>query len=167
MKRSLAILLTSVAMLVAGTAAAEPSGDPFEGKLRPIPRDQTMSAEEVTRYALPYLPRVAQCYKKHALPNRRATGDLSLYVVIARNGRVVHTEITAPGVIGLPAIRLERCLRQEIATWSFPPRKGFTNAVIPYFFLQTRAPASGPVPGCWSPRGCPEPEREPPRPRRA
>ena len=34
MKRTLTTMLTSVAMLIAGTAAAEPSGDPFEGKLR-------------------------------------------------------------------------------------------------------------------------------------
>lgn len=163
MKRSLAIVITSVAMLIAGTAAAEPSGDPFENKLRPISPDQTMSAEEVTRYALPYLPRVARCYRTHALPARRATGELSLYLVIARDGRVVHTEITAPGVPLFRALRLERCLRTEIRTWHFPPRTGFTNAVVPYFFLHTRAPASGPYVPDRAPPRMPPPDRTPPR----
>lgn len=141
--RRLATILTSVAMLVAGTAAAEPSGDPFENKLRPVSAEQTMSSDEVVRYALPHLPRIARCYKRHALPDRRATGDLVLYVSIARDGKVVHSEVTAPGVSVFRLAYLDRCVKNETATWHFPARKGFTNAVIPYFFLHTKAPVSG------------------------
>ncbi len=151
--RTLLPILTSVAMSIAGTAAAEPSGDPFEGKLRPIPSDQTMSADEVNHYALAYLPRVARCYHRYAAPERRATGDLQLYLVISRAGKVVYSEVTAPGVSMLRFAYLERCLKREVATWSFPVRTGFTNAVIPYYFLHTRAPNAGPFPG-----------KEPPRP---
>jgi hypothetical protein len=31
-------------------------------------------------------------------------------------------------------------------TWQFPVRAGFTNAVLPYYFQRTYAPASGPFP---------------------
>ena len=140
MKRSLVTLAS--AMLVANIASAEPSGDPFEGKLRPIPPDMTLSAQEVAHYAQPYLQRVSACYKQHALPERRATGDLVLYVVISREGNVVYHETTAPGVKGLRFVRLDRCVSKELATWHFPIRKGFTNAWIPYAFLQTRRPTS-------------------------
>ena len=131
-------MLTSVAMLIAGTAAAEPSGDPFEGKLRPISSDQTMSGDEVMKYAMPYLQRVARCYRKHAFALKRSTGELEIYVSIARNGHVVHTDITAPGVSFLQKLPLDRCLRREISTWHFPVRTGFTNAVIPYYFPKYR-----------------------------
>lgn len=127
MKRTLT-LITSVAMLVAGIASAEPSGDPFEGKLRPIRPDQTMSTDEVTTYALRYHPRIARCYKVHA--DKRA-GELRLYLVIARNGRVVHVDIDAPVLRRMP---LERCVRNEVRTWRFPQRTGFTNVTIPYAF---------------------------------
>lgn len=143
MKRSL-IMLTSVAMLFAGTAAAEPTSDPFDGKLRPITSEQTLSALEVERYAMPYLPRVSQCYTKYAAPEKRATGQLGLYVVIARTGKVVFSEITAPGVPLLRKLRLERCLRRELNTWQFPVRAGFTNARLPYYFQRTPAPGAGP-----------------------
>jgi hypothetical protein len=141
MKRTLAPVLTSVAMLIAGTAAAEPSGDPFDGKLRPIPPGQTMRGDEVVAYALPYLPRVARCYKQHVA--RKGPGTLALYLVIGRTGRVVHSEITAPGVTR--KVGLERCLRKEVTTWRFPAQTGFTNATIPYFFLQTPAPSNEPL----------------------
>jgi hypothetical protein len=145
MKRMLVPLLTSVAMLIAGTAAAEPTSNPFDGKARPVSSEQTMSAEEVAKYTLPYLPRVSRCYKQHALPFKKATGELGLYVVIGRTGRIAFSEITAPGVPLLRKFPLERCLRREMATWQFPVRTGFTNAVIPYYFLQTR-PAPQPFP---------------------
>ena len=142
MKRTLAPILTSVAMLIAGTAAAEPSGDPFEGKLRPLAPKQTMSRDEVMVHALPYLPRVARCYKQHV--PRAASGTLELYLVIANTGKVVHADVAAPGVVRKTG--LDRCLRKEVSTWRFPVRNGFTNATIPYFFLNTGAPASEPRP---------------------
>jgi hypothetical protein len=133
MKRALLLLA-----LIARAALAEPSGDPFEGKLRPLRPGWTMSSEEVTRYALPYLHHVTACYKRSAT-DRRATGELYLYVVISRVGRVVYHETTAPGLGAASLLKLDRCLARELATWRFPVRKGFTNAWIPYFFLQTRA----------------------------
>jgi hypothetical protein len=154
MKRTLATVLVGIAMLVAGDAKAEPSGDPFDGKLLPIDREKTMTAEEVNRYALPYLNRVAKCYRTHAKPARRANGELELYIVIARNGRVVHLETKAPGVPPYREIRLERCLRNEVMTWQFPMRTGFTNALLPYYFLHTKAPKAGPFPGCTKLTGC-------------
>ena len=154
--RTLSLVFASVAMLIAGTAAAEPSGDPFDRALKPIPSDRTMSADEVNKYALPYLPRVSRCYRTHAMPDRRATGELELYLVIARNGSVVHIDIAARGVPVLRLGYLEKCLRKDIATWQFPTRKGFTNATIPYYFLHTKAPKAGPFESCWKVNGCPE-----------
>jgi hypothetical protein len=133
MKRALLLL-----SLIARAALAEPSGDPFEGKLRPVLPGWMMSAEEVTRYALPYLHQVAACYKRNAT-ERHATGELYVYVVISREGYVVYHETTAPGLGPVSFVKLDRCLARELATWHFPMRKGFTNAWLPYFFLQTRA----------------------------
>jgi hypothetical protein len=147
MKRTLVPML-AIAMLTAGNAAADRSGDP--ARLGP---QRTLSGEEVTRYALPHLPRVARCYRKHAMSARKATGDLALYLVIAPNGKVLHSEVTAPGVLPRRLGRLTRCVRDEAWWWRFPARAGITNAVIPYYFLHTQAPASG------------APDREP-RPRR-
>jgi hypothetical protein len=103
-----------------------------------------LSTEEVTRYALPHLPSIAQCYRKHAMPARKATGDLYLAIQIDRTGQVVDLDVTAPGVLPRRLGRLTRCLRNEVAHWRFPKRTGYTRAVVPYFFLHTKAPASGP-----------------------
>lgn len=145
MKRTLT-MLTSVAMLIAGTAAAEPSGDPFERKLRPIPSGQTMSRDEVVASALPYINRVARCYQRHGLRTRHRIGELSLYLVIGRDGHVIHSEVDAPGLPMLRETPLESCLRKEVQTWRFPRRTGFTNASIPYFFLHTQHPTNALAP---------------------
>ncbi len=128
-------------MLIAGTTVAEPLGDPFDGKALLMPARQTLSPQEVMLYALPYRPAVAQCYRRHVRFDRRATGDLELYVVIARSGKVVYSAISAPGVSASRALSLERCLKTEISTWRFPARSGFTNVVLPYFI--PRMPTSG------------------------
>lgn len=141
MKRTLT-LLTSVAMLIAGTASAEPSGDPFEGKLRPIPKGQVLTREEVVASALPYINRVARCYQRNPFRPRGRLGELGLYLVIARDGRVVHSEVDAPGLPKLRETPLERCLRNEVRTWRFPRRTGFTNVTIPYYFLHTAHPTN-------------------------
>lgn len=121
-------------MLFAGTALAEPFGDPFAGKALLLPDRHTLSPQEVALYALPYRPAVARCYRSHIKLDRQATGDLELYLVIARSGKVVYSEIRAPGVSTWRTLGLERCLKTEMATWRFPARRGFTNAVLPYFF---------------------------------
>ena len=137
MKPSL-VLLAGVAML-GGIAFAEPSADPFDRTLRAIPTDQTMSAGEVTHYALPYKGRVGACYAQHARSARDATGQIAIYVVISREGRVVYHEVTADGVGGVRRARIDRCLSRELATWRFPPHTGFTNAVVAYVFWIERA----------------------------
>ena len=125
-------------MLFAGTALAEPFGNPFDGSALLIPQQHTLSPQEVSLYALPYRPGVAQCYRSHVKFDRYATGDIELYIVIARSGKVVYSEIDAPGVSARRVNALERCLKTEMSTWRFPARRGFTNAVLPYFF--PRAP---------------------------
>jgi hypothetical protein len=136
MKRLVPML--ALAMLTAGTAAADRPGDPS-----PLGPPKTLSGEEVTRYALRHLPRVARCYRKHAMSARQATGDLQLFLVISPNGKVLHSEVTAPGLLPRRLGRLTRCVRDESWWWRFPARTGITNAVIPYYFLHTHAPASG------------------------
>jgi len=40
------------------------------------------------------------------------------------------------------------------ATVTFPARRTWTTATVPYFLLHTDAPNAGPQLSCWDPNGC-------------
>jgi hypothetical protein len=114
----------------------------------------TLSAKEVAKYFAPYAPAVRACYLNNA-KSREATGVLRLELVIHHNGSVFRFGFAAPGVIKPWQPRLDACLRKLAKTWRFPLRKGFTSAVLPFVFLRSNAPGSGPFESCWDPKGCP------------
>lgn len=123
----------------------------------------TLTADEVAGYVAPYQGAMHACYESHARKARRATGELTLRLIVHRNGAVFRVLIDAPGVTGKPRTGLEACIAQTAKTWRFPVRRGFTSAVVPYLFLRTAIPGAGPQPSCWSPKGCPE-KRRPTKP---
>lgn len=116
----------------------------------------TLGVEQLQRYSAVYQPQVRACYTQHAR-GPRATGELSLEMIIHRDGTVWRLAVVAPGVTGVAYRRLDACIREQVATWHFPVRRGFTDAILPYLFLRANVPA-GPIPSCWNPKGCkPEP----------
>jgi hypothetical protein len=117
----------------------------------------TLGVDQLQRYAAVYLPEVRACYVEQTRGVKRATGELSLELIVHRDGSVVKVAVVAPGVTGTAYRRLDACVREQVATWHFPVRRGFTDAILPYLFIQAKVPANA-WPGCWSPKGCkPEP----------
>jgi hypothetical protein len=113
----------------------------------------TLSAKEVAKYFAPYVPDVRSCYLTNA-KSRGATGVLRLELVIHHNGSVHRFGFAAPGVTNPWKPRLDACLRKLSKTWTFPLRKGFTSAVIPFVYLKTNDPKAGPFETCTDPKGC-------------
>jgi hypothetical protein len=116
--------------------------------------DRSLSSREVQTYFAPYLPAVRECFLANA-KGPRVTGSLRIELIIHHHGHIYRFGFSAPGVETGPLAKLDTCLRDLAKTWSFPVRKGFTTAVLPFVFLKTQAPGAGPIESCWNPRGCP------------
>ncbi|MBL0216266.1 MAG: hypothetical protein IPQ07_20570 [Myxococcales bacterium] len=104
---------------------------------------QTINAKDLRKYFEPYIPAVKECYAP-ASSGREARGVLRLELTIHRDGTVVQFGFKAPGVVGAALSRLDGCLRNLSTTWHFPPRRGFTMAIIPLQFVRTVSPGAGP-----------------------
>jgi hypothetical protein len=46
-------------------------------------------------------------------------------------------------------------VRHAVEAVTFPARRTYTTATVPYFFQRTAAPNAGPQESCWNERGCP------------
>jgi len=138
--------LATMILLTAGTAFAD----------RPRLRDEerTLTAAEVGRYAEAYYPAIKACYFTKGRPPKGATGELAVKLVVHRNGYIRDITVDAPGVRGKAMRKLEGCIRNETLGWSFPVRRDFTTAILPYYFLYLDAPGAGPQYSCWNPQGC-------------
>lgn len=145
-------LLALAAMVPSARATAAPD-DP----------DRTLSAAELTKYFEPYAPAVRACFSRHGV-GKEVTGELRLEFIIQPDGKVLRFGFRAPGVERAALRKLDACLRNQSKTWSFPVRKGYTTAVLPFFYQRTSAPGAGPIESCWDVRGCP-PGKTGPRPK--
>lgn len=154
-------LLVVPALLVTTFASAD-VGPPPSVRTRDDPSQRALSSDTVTRYAAPYFAAIRDCYVAHARPSKRATGQLSLDLVVDRGGFVREVTIAAPGVTGKVFQRLDGCIHEQVATWHFPPRRDFTTITLPFRFFYVDVPRGGPQRSCWNKRGCPTP---PPPPR--
>jgi hypothetical protein len=141
---AIALLLSSVAV----ASADEPQSTTQRQEAR------TLSAEEVSAYAAPYYPRVRACYFRYGLHARGSTGEMSIKLVVRRDGYVRDVVIDAPGVRGRALRQLDTCIRLEALGWHFPVRRDLTTAILPYHFLYLNLPGAGPHYSCWNPRGC-------------
>jgi hypothetical protein len=143
MKRRL-MTTAVIAAIVASTAAYARFDDP----------SATLTAAEVQRYFAPYLPEIRDCYLANAR-GKDVTGALRLELIIHPNGSMYRFGFAAPGVRPPWSGKLDSCLRALAASWHLPERKGFTTAVVPFYFQRTSAPGAGPIESCWDARGCP------------
>jgi len=133
------------------------AGDQDSKKAKPTAKadvdKRILTAKEIQEYLTPYVAKIDGCYNRHGLKQKKSTGDLKIEMVIHRNGSIHRTQVYAPGV---PGKALKKCIEKLSKDWSFPPRKQFTHAIIPFFYLQTKTPGAGPQHSCWNPRGCPK-----------
>jgi hypothetical protein len=158
-----ALLTTTILLAAAATAHAGESSPRLTAD-RKEPR--TLSADELGTYAATYYPAVRACYITNGRPPRGATGELSVQLVVHRDGYVRDVAVTAPGVRGRLLRKLQDCIRSEALSWHFPVRRAFTTAILPYYFLALDVPGAGPQYSCWNPRGCPAKPARPARLRR-
>ena len=116
--------------------------------------DRGLTSDEVKAELRPVSEQIEHCYTDNT---REVTGagHLDLVFTVSHRGGLDKLEVKTPGLSARVAKRVERCIREAVTPVSFPPRKGWTNATVPYFFQRTRAPNAGPQLSCWSPDGCP------------
>lgn len=165
-----------------GAAASTPTSTNDERARKRANR--TLSSADLQKVIAPWVPDILACYKRHALTQKRATGQLTLEMLIHRAGHVQRITAVAPGVTHRlskkktpagkagkarnagkakktrAARKLQQCIETLARKWLFPGRKGFTTASIPFLFVRTKAKGSGPYESCWSPRGCPDKARK-------
>jgi hypothetical protein len=93
----------------------------------------SLSAKDLRKYFEPYIGGVRACYAQL----KEGDGNLSLDLVIHRDGTVFRFGFEAGGLSPNAVANLDRCLRPLSDTWHFPVRRGFTNAVVPFHFQRT------------------------------
>ena len=112
-----------------------------------------LSKDDVTARLKPVTDDIAHCYLDRAASIRGA-GKLSIELDIARSGALRDLSVKTPGLPSRLAKQIDGCIREAIATVSFPARKTFTTATVPYFFQHTAAPGAGPLLSCYAATGC-------------
>lgn len=137
--------------LATGTAAAD----------KKLPHQLT--GAEISAVTSKSLGKIRACYQPHVKKNKKATGKLEVKLIVHRDGTPFKVDVITPGI---KSKRLERCVAAIANTWRFPMRRGFTETVVPYFFLRTHVAGAGPAYSCWKKTGCKTREGKPaPSPR--
>lgn len=93
----------------------------------------SLSAKDLRKYFEPYVAGVRDCY---AMLNE-GNGNLSLDLIIHRDGSVFRFGFEAGGISPNAVAKLDGCLRPLSEKWHFPVRRGFTNAVMPFHFQRS------------------------------
>lgn len=132
-----------IAAILAGTVTSALADRP----------ERALSAEEVHAQLRPVASEIEHCYVDRTAEIRGA-GHLELVLEVSRYGILEHADIKTPGLAPKLAKEIDGCIRAAIAPVSFPVRKTFTTATVPYFFQRTAAPNAGPQLSCWNPAGC-------------
>jgi hypothetical protein len=112
-----------------------------------------LTAQDVTAQLRPVADEIEHCYMDRTADVRGA-GHLELVLTVSRQGVLEHVDVNTPGLAPKIAKDIAGCIRAAVTTISFPARKVFTTATVPYFFQRTAAPGSGPQLSCWNPNGC-------------
>ncbi len=97
-----------------------------------------LSLRQVQHYADAYLPGIRECYVESSAGAPKATGEVTLHLVVKRNGSIDELSIEAPGVTGKRLKALTACIREEVESWQFPVANADTPAILPYKFLKSR-----------------------------
>jgi|HubBroStandDraft_6_1064221.scaffolds.fasta_scaffold159255_2 hypothetical protein len=110
-----------------------------------------LSAQDVTSQLRPVSDEIERCYLDRTAQVRGA-GHLELVLYVSRQGVLEHLDVNTPGLPTKVAKDIAGCIRAAVTSISFPARKVFTTATVPYFFQHT--PGPGPQLSCWNPNGC-------------
>jgi len=125
----------------AATAAADP---------KPI----SLSTSDVTTQLAPFAQDIEHCYLDRTAEIRGA-GQLEIILTVTRHGSVESLAVKTPGLSVKLARQIDGCVRHAVEPVTFPARRTYTTATVPYFFQRTAAPNAGPQQSCWNERGCP------------
>jgi hypothetical protein len=126
-------------LLASGTAAADA-------------KPQALSVADITAQLAPVSQDIERCF----LDRASATGGkLELVLTVTRKGAIESLAVKTPGLQAKLAKQIDGCVRSLVEPVSFPARKTFTTATIPYVFQKTAAPGAGPQLSCWDAAGCP------------
>lgn len=112
-----------------------------------------LTAGEVETILKPVADEIEHCYMDRT-PEVRGAGHLELVLTVSRHGELQHLDVKTPGLPAKLGKDITGCVRSAIAPVSFPARKEYTTATVPYFFQRTAAPNAGPQLSCWNPDGC-------------
>lgn len=124
--------------LIAATLLVALAGWSVDSQRRPrwTFEDRGLTTEQVSHYAVAYMPGVRSCYVRYA--PAAAPGTIVLHATVLRDGTLTAIEVDAPGVTGRALKRLAACVRDDAATWRFPVARVDTDVAIPYFFQRTQ-----------------------------
>lgn len=144
----LVILLPAIAGADSKSAAL-----PRLAKPAPAPTARTLEASEVTASIKPLNDDINHCYLA-AAGDVKGAGHLEITLSIHRTGALDTIDVSTPGLPAKTAKQISSCVKTLVSDTSFPARRSSTIAVVPYFYLHTAAPSSGPQLSCWDPKGC-------------
>jgi len=97
-----------------------------------------LDAKEISRVVRQDIPKIRQCYVRHAMKQKQADGKVSLELVIRANGDLESLDVIAPSVRGN---QFSRCVERVVDHWQFPESGGETEATYPLLFVHTHTPA--------------------------
>jgi outer membrane biosynthesis protein TonB len=136
-----AVVLTTLSLTAFG--ADEISDKEARAKQR---ESRILDSKAVRGAVKPHVDAMTECYRK-SVKDVLATGDVRVELLIHRDGSVKKFKIIA---LGVKSKGFSKCASKLIKKWKFPERKGFTSAVVPFFFLKNNLSKAGPLESCWS-----------------
>ena len=144
----LVILLPAIA-----GADSKPTALPKLAKPAPAPTARTLEASDVAASIKPFNDDINHCYLA-AAGDVKGAGHLEIKLSIHRTGALDSIDVSTPGLPSKTAKQISSCVKALVSDTRFPSRRSSTIAVVPYFYLHTSAPNSGPQLSCWDPNGC-------------
>jgi TonB family protein len=101
-----------------------------------------LSAADLRKVMAEHGDDVKQCYTRHGMKQRTASGKVVVTAVVAKDGSTRDVSVEAPGVKG---DKLERCVASAARSWAFPPIDSPTEVELPFLFQHTHARGAGPA----------------------
>ncbi len=140
--------MRTVALCIAGLLATSASA-----LAEPQVKEKFLEPETVAASMQPLRADIQQCYLAEAA-DAKGAGKLEITLVIARDGFVMTATTSMPGLSAKTAKKIDACIQPLVKAVMFPVRRNDTTAVVPFLFMRTDSPGSGPQESCWDPKGC-------------
>src|SRR5262249_8731041 len=112
---------------------------------------RTLEVGEVAAQMKPFGEAINKCYLD-AAADVKGAGKLEITLSIHRTGKLDAIDVSTPGLPKPRATKIATCVKTLVEGTSFPARRASTTAVVPFFYLHTAAPNSGPQLSCWNPK---------------